>query len=84
VKLFIQEIAREDVLHQVEWYTETALYDIAERFKFATSGAISALMQTPHAGTPKSVSNPQLAGLRTWPLRGLDHFGCITFCVSIF
>jgi toxin ParE1/3/4 len=74
VKLFIQEVAREDVLEQVGWYSDKQLYDIADRFKFASSGAISAVMQTPDAGAPKAVSNPQLVGLRTWPLRGFDDF----------
>jgi hypothetical protein len=28
----------------------------------------------PEAGAPKVVSNPQLAGLRTWPVKGFDEF----------
>ncbi len=47
MRLFVQEVAREDVLQQVGWYSDKQLYDIAERFKFAASGAISAVMQAP-------------------------------------
>ena len=36
--------------------------------------AIKSLLAMPAAGAPRLVKNPQLAGLRTWPLKGFDEF----------
>ena len=74
MKLFIQEAAQQDILQQVDWYSERELYDIAERFQQASSAAIAALMRMPRAGAPREVSNPRLAGLRSWPVKGFDEF----------
>jgi len=36
--------------------------------------AIEAPAATPQAGAPRACTNPQLAGLRTWPVAGFDVF----------
>jgi plasmid stabilization system protein ParE len=74
VNLFIQESAEQDILRQVEWYAEKGLPDIARRFHAASPDAIDALLAMPDAGRPKPTSNPHLAGLRTWPVKGIDEF----------
>ena len=72
MKLFIQSAAEEDILLQVEWYSERGLSDIALRFQDATRAAIDALAARPAAGAPRYLKNPQLAGLRIWPIKGFD------------
>jgi plasmid stabilization system protein ParE len=74
VRLFIQASAEDDILRQVEWYAERGLPDIAQRFSAAAREAIDALVALPGAGAPKCSDNPQLAGLRTWPVKGFDKF----------
>jgi plasmid stabilization system protein ParE len=74
VNLFVQEAAEQDLLRQVEWYAEQGLPDIARRFHAAVLDAIDALLAMPEAGPPKRTSNPRLAGLRSWHVRGFDEF----------
>lgn len=42
----------------------------AERFLEAAQSAIDLLCQMPGAGAPKTLENPKLSGLRSWPVRG--------------
>jgi plasmid stabilization system protein ParE len=74
VKLFIQRSAEQDILSQVDWYAAQGLPDIAQRFSLAAMAAIEALVATPQAGAPRACANPQLTGLRTWPIAGFDAF----------
>jgi toxin ParE1/3/4 len=74
VKLIIQASAEDDMLRQYDWYEEQGLSTIADRFSAAVAAAIDAALKTPKAGAPKDVSNPALAGLRTWPVRGFGEF----------
>jgi plasmid stabilization system protein ParE len=74
VKLFIQTAAEEDMLHQYEWCESRGLLDVADRFSAAVYASIAAAVKNPKAGAPKRVRNPQLAGLRSWPVRGFDEF----------
>jgi plasmid stabilization system protein ParE len=74
VRLFIQQAAEQDILGQVEWYADQGLPDVARRFYAAALDAIDVLMAMPEAGPPKESSNPQLAGLRRWAIKGFDEF----------
>jgi toxin ParE1/3/4 len=74
VNLFVQESAEEDILRQVEWYADKGLPHIARRFYAAALDAIDALQAMPDAGPPMPTGNPQLAGLRSWPVRDFDEF----------
>ena len=74
MRLFIQQSAEQDILRQVEWYADKGLADIARRFHAAILVAIDALQAMPDAGPPKPSANPELAGLRTWPIKGFDDF----------
>jgi plasmid stabilization system protein ParE len=70
----IQESAEQDILSQVEWYARQGLPGIARRFRDAAMAAIDMLMTMPEAGPPKVISNPDLEGLRAWPIKGFDAF----------
>jgi toxin ParE1/3/4 len=74
VNLFIQEAAERDILHQVEWYAEKGAPAIALRFSVAMGESIKAVIAMPLSGAPKATTNPRLAGLRTWPVKGFDEF----------
>jgi toxin ParE1/3/4 len=74
VNLFIQAPAEEDILRQVVWYAEQGLPHIARRFLAAVVDSIDALLAMPEAGPPRPSSNPRLAGLRAWPVKGFDEF----------
>jgi toxin ParE1/3/4 len=74
VNLFVQEAAEQDILHQVEWYAEQGVPDVALRFGAAAGASIAAVMAMPEIGAPKPTANPRLAGLRTWPVKGFDRF----------
>jgi plasmid stabilization system protein ParE len=74
VKLFIQTAAEADILHQIEWYSQQGVPDIARRFGFAVRASVKALVARPRAGKPREIANLALAGLRTWPVKGFDDF----------
>jgi toxin ParE1/3/4 len=74
VNLFIQEAAERDILRQVTWYTEQGVPDVARRFGAAAGASIAAVMAMPEIGALKGTTNPQLSGLRTWPVKGFDQF----------
>ncbi len=74
MKLFVLEDAENDVLRQVQWYAEQGLPEIARRFQRATVAAIDGLLSKPSAGSPKRLSNPQLNGLRSWPVKDFENW----------
>jgi toxin ParE1/3/4 len=73
VNLFIQQLAEQDILSQVEWYARQGVPEIAIRFHQATMVAIDARLAMPEAGPPRLSRNPQLAGMRTWLVKGFDE-----------
>jgi toxin ParE1/3/4 len=74
MNLVIQASAEQDIVSQVEWYAERGLPAIARRFHTAALDAIDSLLATPQAGPPRTTSNPSLAGMRMWPVKGFDEF----------
>ena len=74
MRRFIQAAAEEDILHQIEWYAEQGVPAVAWRFQASVLEAIDALSGSPEAGTLKFINNPQLAGLRSWPVKGFPAF----------
>ena len=74
MNLFIQESAEQDILRQVEWYAEKGVPAIALHFHDAVAESIKAVIAMPLSGAPKATTNPRLAGLRTWPVKGFDEF----------
>ena len=74
MRRFIQAAAEEDILHQIEWYAQQGVPAVARRFQASVLEAIDALSGSPEAGTPKFINNPQLAGLRSWPVRSFPAF----------
>lgn len=74
MNLFIQAAAEQDILRQIAWYAEKGLPAISRRFHASVLDAIDALLAMPDAGLPKLTNNHQLAGLRSWQVKGFDAF----------
>jgi toxin ParE1/3/4 len=74
VDIFVQQAAEQDILLQVEWYADGGLPLVGARFSAAVIAAIKSLARRPMAGPPRPMLNPQLAGLRTWPIKGFPAF----------
>jgi toxin ParE1/3/4 len=71
VKNFIRPAARDDILRQYRYYLIEENSPIAaERFLKAVKTAIVQVCKRPGLGVPITLSNPRLAGLRSWPVAG--------------
>jgi plasmid stabilization system protein ParE len=74
VKFVIRPAARADILRQYRYYLIEAEDErVAERFLDAVQSAIAQGCRQPGIGTPKRMSNPKLAGLRSWPVKGFSE-----------
>ena len=74
MRLFIQEAAEQDILRQVEHYAEKGLPEIAQRFSAGVVTSLARLIERPAVGSSRSIANPKLLGLRTWPVKGFENF----------
>lgn len=72
MRAIVLPAARRDILRQAGYFIDLGEERVAERFLAATRRAIEHVVQTPHAGAPRSMKNRRLAGLRTWPVEGFD------------
>jgi toxin ParE1/3/4 len=71
VNVSICTAARQDILRQYEWYLEEQQAEaIAQRFLDAFEAGTEQLRSMPDIGAPRHSTNPQLAGLRSWPVPG--------------
>ncbi|MCX6020233.1 MAG: type II toxin-antitoxin system RelE/ParE family toxin, partial [Chloroflexi bacterium] len=61
-------------LQQYMHYVGQDVPAIAERFLRAVNQSMNAIVAMPGAGAPRRARNPQLLGLRTWPVRGFEEF----------
>jgi toxin ParE1/3/4 len=74
LKLTIQPAARLDILHDYDRYVQLGLSEVAARFLTSVRISIEAAVSAPHAGAPKALPHPDLAGLRSWPVKGFRDF----------
>jgi plasmid stabilization system protein ParE len=71
VKFVVAPHARADILRQYEYYlVEKDAQAAAERFLAAVRTAVAQVCKQPGIGTPKPLTNRQLVGLRSWPVKG--------------
>lgn len=71
MKVLVRSAARDDILRQYSYYyIENDAARVAERFLESVQSAIDSLSEHPEAGAPKFLDTSQLAGLRSWPVRG--------------
>ncbi len=71
MNVFVRTAAREDILRQYLYYLiEKDAVRAAERFLDAVQAATEKLCRMPSMGAPKTLDNPSLSGLRSWPVSG--------------
>jgi len=71
VRLVLRPSAREDILKQYYYYlVEKEVEEVAERFLANIQASIEQVCRHPGIGSPKSLANPTLHGLRSWPIKG--------------
>jgi toxin ParE1/3/4 len=66
----LRPLADRDIDHQFEYLAIEAGLDTAKRYLLAVKKAFSALLQNPELGSPRTLGDRRLAGLRMWPVRG--------------
>jgi toxin ParE1/3/4 len=75
VKSFIRPAARDDIIRQFRWYlVEQDASEAAFRFVDAVEESVRQLSLMPEMGMPKAARNPDLKGLRFWPVKGFEEF----------
>jgi len=71
MNVYIRTAARQDILRQLSYYLDDKdAPAIAHRFLNAVESAMEMLRRTPEVGAPKGLENPNLLGLRSWPISG--------------
>lgn len=63
-----REAAKRDLIRQWVWYAERANIEVADRFLRATEGTLDLLSKQPTSGAEFVAGNPQLNGLRRFPV----------------
>jgi toxin ParE1/3/4 len=74
VKLILLPSADADIVRQFRWYLAHASRDVAQRFRSSVEWSVTLALSRPKAGAPRSVRNPALRDLRSWPVKGFDEF----------
>lgn len=70
VRVSIAGRAEADLAHQYRWYLDNAGTGIAERFLISFDGTVARLVMNPQLGRPRRFRAPELAGIRSLPVRG--------------
>jgi toxin ParE1/3/4 len=73
VKHVIRPAAQEDIIRQFLYYLLAGAGEAATRFLDAVEEPIDAICRMPHIGAPQLLKNPNLAGLRSWGVKGFEE-----------
>lgn len=63
-----------DDLIEIGDYLSQQSLAVADRFLDAVEAALTLLADEPGVGTLREFSHPDLAGVRSWPIRGFENF----------
>lgn len=74
MRLVFLSSADADIVRQFSWYLEHGSLDVARRFRSSVERSVSLALSRPKAGAPRTVRNPVLHGLRSWPVKGFEEF----------
>ncbi len=67
MKSFVRDLARDDILRQYRYLlSEQESPSTAERFLQSIQKSMRQIRRNPGIGSPRFLSNPKLAGLRSW------------------
>ena len=64
--------ADQDIEEIGEFFAEQGGEPLVVRFLLAVGKTIDFMCENPKAGSPRFVRNPNLEGLRSWPVSGFD------------
>jgi toxin ParE1/3/4 len=67
VKVILLPAADADIIRQFRWYIAHGSLDVARRFRDSVERGVALALSRPTAGAPRSVRNPVLRELRSWP-----------------
>jgi toxin ParE1/3/4 len=70
----IRPRAIDDIERCTDYLEEHASREVALRFRSAIMQAVAQIEAMPSAGSPRSVRNPRLAGLRMWIVPGFRNY----------
>jgi toxin ParE1/3/4 len=74
VNAVISPRARDDIIRQFRWYlVNQDAADAAYRFLDAVEESVRQLLSMPQMGTPRTLKNRDLEGLRAWPVKGFEE-----------
>ena len=65
--------ARRDLVEQFVYLADNAGLDTAERFLSSCETTFNDLANRPMIGSPLSVRNPALTGIRKWRIKGFEN-----------
>ena len=65
--------ARRDLVEQFVYLADNAGLDTAERFLSSCETTFNDLANQPMIGSPLSVGNPALTGIRKWRIKGFEN-----------
>ena len=73
MKHVIRPAAKDDIVRQFRYYLQEDAPEAAIQFLKAVDESIAAILQMPYIGAPKTLGNPVLAELRSWPVKGFEE-----------
>ena len=72
MKHVIRPAAQDGIIRQFRYYLMAGAEEAATRFLDSVEESIDAICRMPNIGTPKLFKNPNLAGLRSWGVKGFE------------
>ena len=73
-RYFLSEDADNDFAEQFAYLSETASWEVAERFFAAMLAALDRVCEMPEIGSRHRFNNPVLVNVRVWPVKGFDKY----------
>ncbi len=71
--VYQRERARRDLIEHFVYLADNADMDVAERFLTNAQASFDELASSPLSGSPLTLRNPDLAGMRKWRVRDFDN-----------
>jgi toxin ParE1/3/4 len=74
LKLFKRAAARRDLVDHAVYLGTEGGEELAERFLSQAEASFAVLLDQPQIGSPIAVRDPDLAGIRKWPVKDFESF----------
>ena len=73
-KLYIRAAARRDLIEHAVYLAAEGGEELAERFLSRADASCALLLDQPEIGSPLVVRDPDLTGIRKWPVKDIESF----------